>query len=91
MVKLTKIKSGESVGIKLTPKERQMLLDSLIFTSRELEAKIRLAIVGQHQVQLTLDDLGELAGCVAAEAMGAFTALRSFPQPCRCLTANLPA
>ena len=68
MAKKMEIKPGGTVGLKLTPKERQLLLDSLIFTSRELEQGIRLAIAGQQQVHLTLDDLDELAGCVAAGA-----------------------
>ncbi|MGB2821999.1 MAG: hypothetical protein WBF17_13530 [Phycisphaerae bacterium] len=68
MAKKIKIKPGETVGLKLVPKERQMLLDSLIFTSRGLEDRLRLTTAGDQQVQLTLDDLDELAGCVAAEA-----------------------
>ena len=68
MVKKIRIEAKETVGLKLTPEERQMLLTSLIFTSKQLENRLRLTIVGQQQVQLTLDDLDELAGCVAAEA-----------------------
>ena len=68
MARKIRIKPGATVGLKLTPEERQTLLDSLIFTSKELEDRLRLTVAGQQQAQLTLDDLDELAGCVAAEA-----------------------
>lgn len=68
MLKKIRIMEGDTVGLQLSPDERQMLLDHLIFTSRALEGKIQLTVAGAQEVHLTLDDLDELSGCVAAEA-----------------------
>jgi hypothetical protein len=68
MANTIKIKPGQPVALKLTAEERQLLLDTLIFVDNELEQKLRLVVAGAQAVQLTLDDLEDLAGCVAAEA-----------------------
>jgi len=68
MAKRISIKPGEPVGLKLTPEERNLLLESVVILDEELEGKLRLVVAGEHQVQLTLDELEDLAGCIAAEA-----------------------
>ena len=68
MANKIKIKPGQPVALKLMPDEREILLDELLFVDRELERKIQLVLAGANEVQLTLDDLEDLAGCVAAEA-----------------------
>lgn len=68
MAKEIKIQHGQMIALKLTPEERELLLDKLIFVDDELEGQLRLVIAGSQEVQLTLEDLEDLAGCVAAEA-----------------------
>jgi len=68
MAKKIKIQPGHTIALKLTPDERELLLEKLIFVDDELERKLRLVIAGSQEVQLTIEDLEDLAGCVAAEA-----------------------
>jgi len=65
-----KIKPDEKLSLTLSKREQQLLLDSDICLPTEFENRIRLAIVEKNglSVSLTLDDLDELGGCVAAAA-----------------------
>jgi hypothetical protein len=61
------IKPGEKLGLKLTQAEHKLLLDALLLVPREVERAIRSTPV-QEPLMLTLDDLDDLAGHVAASA-----------------------
>jgi len=63
-----KLQSGQTVSLKLTPEERELLLENLIFDDADLEPKIRLVVAGSQEIQLTLAELKNLEGCVAAVA-----------------------
>jgi hypothetical protein len=62
-----KIKPGDKIGLKLTAEERLVLLDELNCLPSELERIIRRTPAAKP-VLLTLDNLDELDGYVAAEA-----------------------
>jgi hypothetical protein len=64
-----RIKPGQLVDVRLTRQERELILDRT-FIDAELEARLRAATPqGSRLVaQLTLDDIDDLAGHVAAEA-----------------------
>ena len=68
MANKIKIQHGQTVALKLIPEERAILLENLIFVDDELEQRLRLVVAGAQEVQLNLEDLEDLAGCVAAEA-----------------------
>ncbi len=61
------IKRGEKVGLGLTQAERKLLLTGLVFLHRHVEEAVRSTPSGEP-VMLTLGDLEDLAGHVAAEA-----------------------
>lgn len=61
------IQSGEKVPLKLTVAERTLVLDGLICLDQEIEKIVRNAPSG-HPVMMTLDDLDDFGGYVAAEA-----------------------
>jgi hypothetical protein len=65
-----KIKPDETLSLTLSKREQQLLLDDVLCLPPEFENRIRLAIVEKNclSVRLTLDDLDELGGCVAAAA-----------------------
>lgn len=65
-----KIKPDEKLSLTLSKREQQLLLDSDICLPPDFENRIRLAIVGKPclSVRLTLDDLDELGGYIAAAA-----------------------
>lgn len=65
-----KIKPDEKLSLTLNKREQLLLLDSDLCLPIEFENRIRLAIVEKNglSVSLTLDDLDELGGCVAAAA-----------------------
>jgi repressor LexA len=65
-----KIKPDETLSLTLSKREQQLLLDDVLCLPPEFENRIRLTIVGKNclSVRLTLDDLDELGGCVAAAA-----------------------
>ena len=67
MVRKKIIGKGEKVGLKLTVAERKLMLESPIQIPDELAEPIRATAPGDP-VMLTLDDLGDLHGHVAAEA-----------------------
>ena len=65
-----KIKPDEKLPLTLSKREQQLFLDDVLCLPPEFENRIRLAIVGKNglSIRLTLDDLDELGGCVAAAA-----------------------
>ena len=64
-----KIKSDDTLPLRLSERERDLILNE-VFPAPELMDRFRLAIVDGHAVvaRLTLDDLDELGGAVAAVA-----------------------
>jgi hypothetical protein len=67
MIGKTHIPADEKVGLRLTGAERKLILEALIHIDDELAGPIR-STPADAPVMLTLDDLDDLAGCVAAEA-----------------------
>jgi len=63
----TQIKPGQKIDLDLTEAERQHILDDLSYLDAELEAIVQKTTPGQP-IKMTLDDLDQLSGCVAAEA-----------------------
>jgi hypothetical protein len=61
------IKAGEQVPLKLTDAERALLLERVTILPQEAETAIR-STPGGDPVLLSLDELDELNGYVAAEA-----------------------
>jgi Plasmid pRiA4b ORF-3-like protein len=61
------LKPGEKVEVDLTDAERRNLLEDLTCLDPELETALRNTSSGQP-VKMTLDDLDQLSGWVAAEA-----------------------
>jgi hypothetical protein len=61
------IQAGEKVGLKLTQAQRSLLLEVLLLIPKEVEKDIRSTPVNDP-LMLTLDDLDDLAGHVAAAA-----------------------
>ena len=68
MAKKVRIPEGRPVGLKLTPSEREFLLEALILIDEEIEDKLRAVPPSESTVMLTLDELDLFAGSVAAEA-----------------------
>src|SRR4051794_4780460 len=62
-----RIQPGERVGLKLTQAQRSLLLEALPLIPKEVERAIR-STPAHEPLMLTLDDLGDLAGHVAAGA-----------------------
>ncbi len=69
MIRLKRIQPGEQIPIRLTERERKLVLDHT-FVGGDLEKRIRGAVADGSAivVGLNLDDLDELLGYVAAEA-----------------------
>jgi len=65
-----KIQPDDTLSLTLSKQEQQLLLNECLCLPPEFENRIRLAIVEKNglSVHLTLDDLDELGGCVAAAA-----------------------
>ena len=65
-----KIKPDEKLSFTFSKQEQQLLLVECLCLPPEFENRIRLAILGKKSlsVRLTLDDLDELGGYVAAAA-----------------------
>lgn len=63
------IKPGSRISFRLSPRERDMIVDRA-FLDPEVESRLRGAgtLGSRLVVALTLDDIDDLAGCVAAEA-----------------------
>ena len=61
------IEKDEKVGLRLTVSERKLILEDPIHIHEELADPIRSTPTGAP-VRLTLDDLEDLGGYVAAEA-----------------------
>ena len=61
------IQPGEKVPFKLTATERKLVLEDLICLNQEYEQIIRDTPAGKP-VMLTLDDLEDFSGYIAAEA-----------------------
>ena len=61
------MKPGEKVGLTLTQAERTLLLNAMHGVTEEIRDVIRATPTAQP-VMLTLDDLNDLEGHVAAEA-----------------------
>jgi DNA-binding MarR family transcriptional regulator len=64
-----RIKPGQFVDVRLTPQERDLILERMLIDD-ELEARLRGATARGSNlvVRLTLDEVDDLAGHVAAEA-----------------------
>jgi hypothetical protein len=62
-----RIEPGQSVELILTITEYKHLREDLSYLDPELDAVLRTATPGQP-IRMTLDDLDQLSGCVAAEA-----------------------
>lgn len=64
-----RVKPGDRIPFRLTARERDLVLERT-FIDPELEKRLRLAVASGSQIVigLTLDDVDELAGAVAAEA-----------------------
>jgi hypothetical protein len=64
-----RIKPGQLVDVRLTPQERDLILERMLIEG-EMERRLRGATIRGSNlvVQLTLDDVDDLAGHVAAEA-----------------------
>lgn len=67
MARKKQIQSNEKIGLKLTPAERTLLLKDLNILPTEHQEAIKGAPANEP-VMLTLDDLDDLGGYVAAEA-----------------------
>ena len=61
------IAPGETVPLKLTVAERKLILDELIVNGIEYEVMLRNTPSGEP-VMMTLDDLDDFGGYIAAEA-----------------------
>jgi hypothetical protein len=61
MANKIKIKPGQTVTLKLTLDERELLLENLSFE----DETVRLMLEGSQEVQLTLKELRDLGGSVA--------------------------
>jgi hypothetical protein len=61
------IAAGESVGLKLTAAERELILESLLIMDSGLQDRVRQA-TALKEVPFTLDELDDLHGNLAAEA-----------------------
>jgi hypothetical protein len=64
-----RIKPGQLVGVRLTPQERDLILERTLIDD-EMAGRLRVATARGSDlvVRLTLDDVDDLAGHVAAEA-----------------------
>jgi repressor LexA len=69
MIRVKRVELGERISIRLTHRERKLILDHT-FIGGDLERRIRVAAADGPAVAiaLDLDDLEELLGHVAAEA-----------------------
>lgn len=67
MIGKTHIPADQKVGLRLTGAERKLILEAPTHIDDELAGPIR-STPADAPVMLTLDDLDDLAGCVAAEA-----------------------
>jgi hypothetical protein len=67
MTRKKNIKPGEKVGLKLTQAQRSLLLEALLLIPKEVERAIRSSPASEP-LMLTLDELDDLAGHVAAGA-----------------------
>ena len=91
------IKPGEKVGLKLTAAERKLILNDLMCVEEDHIQAIQDTPPGKP-VQFTLDELDDLGGCIAGEAVltrssrGIFLVdFRDGPQPgSRTADGNLP-
>jgi Plasmid pRiA4b ORF-3-like protein len=62
-----RITPGAKVSLELTEDERTRILEDLGYLDPKVEATLRKTPAGRP-IKMTLDELDELAGCVAAEA-----------------------
>jgi hypothetical protein len=67
MTRKKPIEPGEKFGLKLTPAQRSLLIEASLPIPKEVEQAIRSTPVNDP-LMLTLDDLDDLAGHVAANA-----------------------
>jgi hypothetical protein len=66
MSKRLPIQPGQTIGLKLTPEEREAVLE-ITGLDTDLETRIRRTSLAQQNVEFTLEELNLLAGCVAGE------------------------
>lgn len=66
-MKKIRLKASQTVGIKLTAEERDLLLESLPFPDAALEEKLRTTDAGAQEVHLTLPEMTGLADFLAAQ------------------------
>lgn len=62
-----RIRPGDRIALPLTPTERRQVLAGLVYLPEELEDELRIT-PPDKDLQLTLDDLDELADCIASAA-----------------------
>ena len=62
-----RIAPNQRIGLDLTGEERRLLVD-LNWLGPDLEDRLRSTLAGERNVMFTLDELGLLAGDVAAGA-----------------------
>jgi hypothetical protein len=62
-----RLKPGQTIGLKLTPVERELLVESILFPDPRLEEKLQAAGPGAQEVHLTLPELNGLTNCLAAQ------------------------
>lgn len=67
MTKKKLIQPGEKLPLKLTAAERKLLLEDVLFLEESYPETIRETPAGEP-VMMTLDDLEDFGGSVAAEA-----------------------
>jgi predicted nucleotidyltransferase len=67
MARKRRIQAGEKIGLKLTQAERNLLLDALLLLPEEVEQAVH-ATPPSGPLMLSLDELDDLAGHVAAAA-----------------------
>ena len=62
-----RLKPGQTIGLKLTPVERELLVESVPFPDAALEEKIHQADPDAQEVHLMLPELRGLATCIHAQ------------------------
>lgn len=67
MAKKIRLKKTDTVGLKMSADEREMVLD-LPLLNDGLEERLEQTPIGEAQVKFTLDELDLLAGKLAANA-----------------------
>ena len=62
-----RLKPGQTIGLKLTAAERELLVASVPFPDAAIEEKIRRGDASAQKVPLILPELRGLASCIQAQ------------------------